>query len=312
MPAGEQPPIRGTDDVLAPPISCLAPVPRDSSSFPPRPPGEESAAAQAANRRAAARACRTILAPTTIPGVPVTSPCARDTESPTFARAPSSPRSARRSPPPARMPSAWCTSRVQSDHVHLLLEGDSREALIRGIQGLAIRCARAINRAARRTGSVWSDRYHSHVLTTPRETRRALAMCSSTTASTSAPPRASTRAAPPRGSTAGAIAPSVSRKRKQRPLPPAHGLLSTGWRRAGGAISFCETPHLAAARARSVGGDRQLAEVPRRRRVGSVARHHRVARRHLGYLLGRQGEDDPPEVGGIGVATETHGGASDG
>ena len=60
---------------------------------------------------------------------------------------------------------------VQSNHIHLLVEADDRTALIRGVQGLAIRCARAFNRAVHRRGSVWADRYHSRPATTPREVR---------------------------------------------------------------------------------------------------------------------------------------------
>ena len=63
---------------------------------------------------------------------------------------------------------------VQTDHVHLIVEGDGAAALVRGLQGLAVRCAKAINRAARRRGGVWDSRYHSHALRTPTETRRGL------------------------------------------------------------------------------------------------------------------------------------------
>jgi len=63
---------------------------------------------------------------------------------------------------------------VQHDHVHLLLEGDGVVALRRGIQGLTIRVAKAINRTLCRRGQVWSDRYHARVLATPREVRHAL------------------------------------------------------------------------------------------------------------------------------------------
>lgn len=63
---------------------------------------------------------------------------------------------------------------VQSDHLHLIVEADDREALAAGARGLAIRAARAINRAAQRKGAVWGDRYHVHELTSPHETRRAL------------------------------------------------------------------------------------------------------------------------------------------
>ena len=47
---------------------------------------------------------------------------------------------------------------VQSDHVHLVVEGDQGVALVRGLQGLACRCAKAVNRAVRRRGHVWSSR----------------------------------------------------------------------------------------------------------------------------------------------------------
>ncbi len=62
---------------------------------------------------------------------------------------------------------------VQSDHLHLLVEADEPTRLARGVQGLAIRVARAINRVLRRRGRVWDGRYHSHLLRTPREVRNA-------------------------------------------------------------------------------------------------------------------------------------------
>ena len=63
---------------------------------------------------------------------------------------------------------------VQSDHLHLLVEADKPTRLARGVQGLAIRTARAINRLLRRRGRVWDGRYHSHMLRKPREVRNAL------------------------------------------------------------------------------------------------------------------------------------------
>jgi hypothetical protein len=56
----------------------------------------------------------------------------------------------------------------------MLAEAQSREALSRGVQGLAIRLARAINRVLHRAGEVWADRYHARALRTPREVRNAL------------------------------------------------------------------------------------------------------------------------------------------
>jgi REP element-mobilizing transposase RayT len=63
---------------------------------------------------------------------------------------------------------------VQRDHLHLLLEADGPTRFARGVQGLAIRVARAVNRILGRRGAVWADRYHSHLLRTPREVRNAL------------------------------------------------------------------------------------------------------------------------------------------
>jgi hypothetical protein len=63
---------------------------------------------------------------------------------------------------------------VQKDHLHLVVEASTPTGFERGVRGLAIRVARAVNRVLRRTGSVWGDRYHSHVLKTPREVRNAL------------------------------------------------------------------------------------------------------------------------------------------
>jgi hypothetical protein len=63
---------------------------------------------------------------------------------------------------------------VQSNHVHLIVEASDRKSLSRGVHGMAVRVARAINRSLTRRGPVWSERYHSRALQTPRETRFAL------------------------------------------------------------------------------------------------------------------------------------------
>ena len=62
---------------------------------------------------------------------------------------------------------------VQADHLHLVVEADEPTRLARGVQGLAIRVARAVNRVLRRRGRVWDGRYHAHALRTPREVRNA-------------------------------------------------------------------------------------------------------------------------------------------
>jgi REP element-mobilizing transposase RayT len=64
---------------------------------------------------------------------------------------------------------------ILGNHLHLIAEGDDRVSLSRGIQGLAIRIARAVNQAlSRKRGKVFSDRYHEHVLKSPRETKAAV------------------------------------------------------------------------------------------------------------------------------------------
>jgi REP element-mobilizing transposase RayT len=63
---------------------------------------------------------------------------------------------------------------LQRDHLHLLVEAVDREALSRGMQGLNIRIARAINQVANRRGKAFGDRYHARQLSSPLEVRRAL------------------------------------------------------------------------------------------------------------------------------------------
>ena len=63
---------------------------------------------------------------------------------------------------------------VQSDHLHLLVEANGPTEFERGVRGLAVRIARAVNRVLVRRGRVRGDRYHARMLTSPREMRNAL------------------------------------------------------------------------------------------------------------------------------------------
>lgn len=63
---------------------------------------------------------------------------------------------------------------IQADHVHLIVEAEGREALSRGMNGLAVRLARGINRVLGRAGKVWDDRYHARALANPRAVRNAI------------------------------------------------------------------------------------------------------------------------------------------
>ena len=64
---------------------------------------------------------------------------------------------------------------VLNDHLHLVVEAEGREALSRGLQGLLVRVAKALNRLWSRRGSVFADRYHERLLKTPLEVKRVLA-----------------------------------------------------------------------------------------------------------------------------------------
>jgi REP-associated tyrosine transposase len=130
---------------------------------------------------------------------------------------------------------------VQTDHVHLIAEGDSRKGVIRGVQGLAIRLARGINRALGRKGKVWPQRYHARALRTPTETRFGLRYVllnhrKHLAAGPCVDPRSSGPwfdgwkqriTAPPRDCPVSA---------------PQTWLARTGWQRAGGLIDLRERP----------------------------------------------------------------------
>ena len=63
---------------------------------------------------------------------------------------------------------------IQNDHAHFIVEAHDKETLTRGLRGLVIRFARAVNRALHVRGPVWEDRYHARELTTPRAVRNAI------------------------------------------------------------------------------------------------------------------------------------------
>lgn len=63
---------------------------------------------------------------------------------------------------------------VQADHLHLIVEAESQRALSRGMQGLAVRIARNVNRLIFRRGSLWTGRYYGRALARPRAFKNAL------------------------------------------------------------------------------------------------------------------------------------------
>lgn len=63
---------------------------------------------------------------------------------------------------------------IQSNHLHLIVEAADRVALTAGMRGFLIRLARALNRNWKRSGCVFSERFHERELHSPREVRNAL------------------------------------------------------------------------------------------------------------------------------------------
>ncbi|HEY4244074.1 MAG TPA: transposase [Kofleriaceae bacterium] len=63
---------------------------------------------------------------------------------------------------------------VQSNHIHLLVEAADKVELAKGMQGFQISAAKHLNRTLRRKGGVFPDRYHAHILRTPREAKNAV------------------------------------------------------------------------------------------------------------------------------------------
>ena len=108
---------------------------------------------------------------------------------------------------------------VQGNHVHLVVEAESNDALARAMKGFSVRVARGLNRVMHRRGTVLADRYHSHVLRTPTETRRAV--------------RYVTRNAVKHGVVARFEEDAYASHTAGVALPPPHTwLLRDGWRRA--------------------------------------------------------------------------------
>jgi REP element-mobilizing transposase RayT len=64
---------------------------------------------------------------------------------------------------------------VQTNHLHLVVEAASSEALSRAMKGLLVSIAKRLNAIAGRRGRVFADRYHTTMLATPTQVRNGLA-----------------------------------------------------------------------------------------------------------------------------------------
>lgn len=63
---------------------------------------------------------------------------------------------------------------IQGNHLHLIVEAGGAGALANGMRALGIRLARRLNAMMGRSGRVFADRYHAHVLRTPAEVKNAV------------------------------------------------------------------------------------------------------------------------------------------
>ncbi len=108
---------------------------------------------------------------------------------------------------------------VLGNHLHLIVEADSSAALSRGMQGLTIRLAKALNAALRRSGAVFADHYHARVLATPTEVANAVGYVRD-------------NAAHHFPEHAGGVDPFTSDARPELAAPARTWLLTVGWTRA--------------------------------------------------------------------------------
>ena len=134
---------------------------------------------------------------------------------------------------------------VQSNHLHLICEADDSRALSRGMQGLAVRLARRVNRAAGRHGKLFGDRYHLHVLGSPREVRHCLLYVLRNAVRHGASPAGPFfdvySSAMYFDGWSEKIAVRILDDGDQPVMPPTTWLLTKGWRRSG-PISLADTP----------------------------------------------------------------------
>jgi REP element-mobilizing transposase RayT len=141
---------------------------------------------------------------------------------------------------------------IQEDHLHLMIEGRDSGDLSAQMRKLFSRIAMMVNAAIGRRGSLFRDRHHRHELGTPREVRNALVYilfnarkhthgARSVQALFDAPDPFSSALwfddwaeharPPPRG----ALPEPLHSK-------PRTWLATAGWKRAGGALRFDESP----------------------------------------------------------------------
>ena len=63
---------------------------------------------------------------------------------------------------------------IQSNHIHLIVEADSRVDLSNGVRAFSISVAKSLNAKLGRRGPVFADRNHAKAITKPTQMRNAL------------------------------------------------------------------------------------------------------------------------------------------
>src|SRR6266571_7406987 len=111
---------------------------------------------------------------------------------------------------------------VLGNHLLFIVEADDTEGLSRGMQGLSIRIAKALNALMGRNGAVFSDHYDGRLLITPTQLVRAIAYVLGNHAH-----HFGSRGRDPFSSDS--LRPD---KRRVRLSMPLSWLLTSGWRRA--------------------------------------------------------------------------------
>jgi putative transposase len=131
---------------------------------------------------------------------------------------------------------------VQGNHIHLIVEADDKASLSSGLNGLAVRCAKAINGALGRCGRVFADRYYAEEQHNPTMMRHLLVyvLFNIKKHSAGGAPRIDPCSSAP---WFGGFRESVGRHPGPCPVRPARTwLASEGWLKAGGPISLQEGP----------------------------------------------------------------------
>jgi REP element-mobilizing transposase RayT len=142
---------------------------------------------------------------------------------------------------------------IQGNHLHLIVEAESRACVAKGMNALLSPLARALNRLWGRSGPVFPQRFHDEVIATPTQARNALRYVLQNGKKHGVVPRASIDPCSSALAFDGwAISPSIPLVPSFPPLPvtatcpvaPASvWLLTTGWRRLG-LIALDELPRV--------------------------------------------------------------------